>query len=95
MSSIFDDPFTAPDGSLITAAVVDEQMQMQRYLVEMALMDLEMLPDPSRRRVRPGSLAEAYRTDVAARHAIEAKNEAADVDKFVVEAEEFRPKQEG
>jgi hypothetical protein len=66
MSSIFDDHFTVPDGSRITAVVVDE-----------------------------GSLAEAYRTDVAARHAIEAKNEAAEVDEFVVEAEEFRPKQEG
>ncbi|HNB27200.1 MAG TPA: hypothetical protein PLR41_09600 [Alphaproteobacteria bacterium] len=95
MSGIFDDPFTAPDGSRIVSTIIDEETQLQRYLVDMALTDLELLPDPSRRRVRPGSLAEAYRTDVAARHAIEAKNEAAEVDEFVVEAEEFRPKQEG
>lgn len=90
MSSIFDDPFTAPDGSLITAAVVDEQMQMQRYLVEMALMDLEMLPDPSKRLVRPGSLLAAYQADVAARQAAEVGNEQAEGDEFVVEAKEFR-----
>lgn len=95
MSGIFDDPFTTPDGSRIVSTIIDEETQLQRYLVDMALTDLEMLPDPSRRRVRPGSLAEAYRTDVPARHAIEAKNEAAEVDEFVVEAEEFRPKQEG
>lgn len=51
---------------------VDENQQTLQYLADIALEDLRLLPDPSARRVRPGSLLAAYQADVAEKHAIEA-----------------------
>lgn len=83
---ILKDPF-GPDVAMprIEHAVVDEQMQIQQYLADIALEDLRLLPDPSARRVRPGSLLDSYNRDVAARHAVEALNEIAPVEEVVVE----------
>ena len=64
---------------------VDEETQTLRYLADIAMMDLELLPDPSKRRVREGSLAEAYQNDVAARHALEKANDAAPVEELRIE----------
>jgi hypothetical protein len=46
---------------LIDFVEVDPEVQADRYLTAIALHDLEMLPDPSARRVRPGGMLEAYR----------------------------------
>lgn len=70
---ILKDPF-GPDVAMprIDHVMVDEQVQMQRYLAEIALEDLRLLPDPSARRVRPGSLLDQYQKTAAAEHAAEA-----------------------
>jgi hypothetical protein len=70
------DPASAPR---IEHAIVDEETQTQRYLAEIAMEDLRLLPDPSARRVRPGSLLDKYKKDVAAQHAQEAQNDRAEV----------------
>jgi len=66
----------------IEHAVVDEQQQMQQYLAEIAMEDLRLLPDPSRRRVRKGSLLHQYQVSAAAEHAQEAANDLAQVKEF-------------
>lgn len=48
---------------------------MQRYLADIAMADLELLPPESARRVRPGGLLEQYQKIAAAEHAVEAAAE--------------------
>lgn len=50
---------------------VDQDMQMMQYLADIAMEDLALLPDPSRRRVREGSLAAQYQADALSRHRAE------------------------
>ena|SRR5688572_2924964 len=80
--------FDAPDGMpRIEHAVVDEETQMQRYLAEVAMEDIALLPHPSARRVRPGGLLDQYRKLADAEHAIEAANaraEVVDIEEIVV-----------
>lgn len=56
-----------------------------RYLAEIAMADIEMLPPESNRRVRPGSLLAQYKVDVAERRALEAQNDVALVKETVGE----------
>lgn len=65
------DPFAGPGAPRIEHAIVDEETQMMRYLADIAMADLELLPPESARKVRPDSLLASYRADVAARHKIE------------------------
>jgi hypothetical protein len=66
------DPFSPGNALRIEHAIVDEETQMQRYLAEIAMEDLRLLPDPSARKVRPDSLLAAYMSHVAVRLTIEA-----------------------
>lgn len=71
-----------PDGTgapRIEHAIVDEQTQLQRYLADIAMADLELLPPESARRVRPGGLLEQYRAIAAAQHAAEALDPVVDL----------------
>ena len=81
-------PFDIPEGMpRIEHAIVDEETQMMRYLAELAMEDIALLPHPSARRVRPGSLAAQYQEYVKREHALEAANDraqVADVEEIVV-----------
>ena len=68
-----------PGAPRIEHAIVDEQMQLQQYLADIAMADLELLPPESERRVRPGGLLAQYRTYAAEQHAIEDRDDAARV----------------
>lgn len=73
-------PFDIPEGvPRLEHAIVDEQTQMTRYLAEIAMEDIALLPHPSARRVRPGGLLDQYRKSAEAEHAAEAANARAEV----------------
>lgn len=56
----------------MTHVVIDEDMQMQKYLADIAMEDIMLSPPPSAREDRPGGLMAQYRKMVADQHAIEA-----------------------
>lgn len=68
------DPFGPGNAPRIEHAIIDEETQMMRYLAEIAMADLELLPPESARRVRPDSLLAAYRTRAASRLIVEEEN---------------------
>lgn len=72
------DPFGLRNAPRIEHAIIDEETQMMRYLADIAMADLELLPPESARRVRPDSLLAQYRADVAARHVVEGDGGTAD-----------------
>lgn len=82
-----DDPAFAgvPD---MTHVVIDSDLQMQKYLADIAMEDILLSPPASARKERPDGLMAKYRKSAAAEHAIEAQNDRArvvDIEEIVVE----------